>query len=64
MNTKKQNIRSIQEMHRRFSDEVKISGLAEGEKIVEHNLSDVKINSIVTDSRRVTQDLHFLPFGD
>ena len=54
MNTKKQNIRSIQEMHRRFSDEVKISGLAEGEKIVEHNLSDVKINSIVTDSRRVT----------
>ena len=54
MNTKKQNIRSLKEMHQRFSDKVNLSGLAEGEKVEERNLSDVQVTSLVTDSRRVT----------
>ena len=54
MNTKKQNIRSLKEIHQRFSDKVNLSGLAEGEKVEERNLSDVEVTSLVTDSRRVT----------
>ena len=54
MNTKKQNIRSLKEMHQRFSDKVNLNGLAEGEKVEERNLSDVQVTSLVTDSRRVT----------
>ena len=54
MNTKKQNIRSMKEIHQRFSEKVNLSGLAEGEKVEERNLSDIEVTSLVTDSRRVT----------
>ncbi len=60
MNTKKQNIRSLKEMHDRFSSQVNLRGLASGHAVDQRNLATARISSLVTDSRRVKPGSAFI----
>ena len=54
MNTKKQNLQSLKDIHQRFSEKVGLNRLTGSESLVEVNAATAQVSSLVTDSRRVT----------
>ena len=54
MNAKTQNMKTLKDMHQRFAGDRDLSCLVESEKNITQRVGDVKVKSLVTDSRRVT----------
>jgi len=54
MNTKKQNLESLKDIHQRFSEKVGLNRLTGSESLAQVNAATAQVSSLVTDSRRVT----------
>ena len=54
MNTKKQNLQSLKDIHQRFSEKVGLNRLTGSETLDQVNAATAQVSSLVTDSRRVT----------
>ena len=54
MNTKKQNLESLKDIHQRFSEKVGLNRLTGSEPLDQVNGATAQVSSLVTDSRRVT----------
>ena len=62
MNTKKQNLQSLKDIHQRFSKKVGLNRLTGSESLEQVNAATAQVSSLVTDSRRVTPGSAFLQF--